>query len=113
MIDELIALRDQDEPMAYEAIATLWRFRGLEATKNNVLGKAHRLGLLSVGGAKVKTMFDRLDALASFPAAGYCVYPRGDRRIGYNFWGAKTAGIGFPYCPEHAARVYRAAGGEP
>ena len=80
--------------------------RRLGATKNAVVGKAHRLGLprreSPISGGRRKPGIVRLEKLS----AGMCSWPEGDPGTpGFRFCG-KPAVRNKPYCLAHCARAY-------
>lgn len=79
--------------------------RRIGATKNAVVGRFNRLGLIAISS----TPYERRRCVIEFPVLGRCVFPIGDpREPEFRFCGAQ-AGDGMPYCPEHHRLCYRPA----
>lgn len=77
-------------------------------TKNAVIGKALRLGLLGETSYEPPPV---AEPRISFPPSGHCVFPIGHPdKDGFHFCGDPVAALGLPYCPSCMARAYIPAG---
>ncbi len=78
-------------------------------TKNKVLAKASRLGLVSAS-SRLPAMRARTPAPTvpcPFPDPGHCLWSFGEPRApGFRFCGGPVHGAGESWCAEHRARVY-------
>ena len=80
-------------------------------TKNAVIGKANRMGLVTKSGAERKADREarelREAAKAPFYTAKTCAWPIGDpREPGFHYCG-DTPKEGKPYCEHHCGIAYR------
>lgn len=101
-ISTLIALWD-------EGISTTEIGRRLGTTKNAVVGKVHRLGLVKrrASNRSDKKVVEKPTVIGMERlGAGMCSWPEGDpRKYNLSFCGQKTV-PDKPYCAAHCARAY-------
>lgn len=84
--------------------------RRLGVSKNAVIGRGYRIGVL--WARRPKRMRDGTPPkpIADFPPPGGCVYPHGHPgEADFRFCGKRVERAGLPYCPGHMAIAYQPA----
>ena len=90
----------RDSGLTFRQIA-----KALGMTKNQVIGKAHRLGMIGKNAPRNVPP----PSVVLFPDRGHCVYPIGDPGDdGFHFCGAAIRD-GSPYCADHHRICYQRA----
>ena len=97
------------EQLVKDGATTTEAGRALGVTKNSVISRAYRLGLIWArlpGGTVVKLS----RAKHEFPPSGHCVFPIGHPGdAGFHFCGERTEALLRPYCEQHHRKCYRPA----
>jgi len=89
-----------------EGVTTAEIGRRLGITKNQALGKIHRLGLDNRVEPKSKPVLTARNALEHLEP-GTCIWPTGDpQKPGFNYCGASPLILDKPYCGQHVAIAY-------